>query len=1252
MKKIIISTMLLLVGFMSAAANDIVSLKFNRTGTDAASVAVSVVDGENNAIKGASASLTSVSHDLKGTAGNITSSIVCPNANANTSPTITMTFTVTGLPEGFVFNKLGLHIHALNGQNGYQETGDGKVRQWNVSAAAGENTFASFSDIDIAAGISGANKLWETNQFNSVGLDANGNLVLTLTITKGTENGGCFFGLSEVRLVAPLVHEFSADKVYYIQWKNTGANYITENRDKSLAVADKKNSNFQFWKLIPTDKSHCYKVQNVVTGNYLGSCNLTPSSSSRVNTSADAVEYYIGATAGGGNIAGCHYFSSTDCDDYSDETAAPRALNKDGASSYIITWTAGLQDGSTTSYKEGSYWKIVETTDEYQRPAPPAHADASKALTVYFRPCGMVSNTYLAAATIGGVDPIAYTAAAEPGSFYVPFSKDRGAVVRGSDFNVSITLSSADDADLKANAYFDWNADGDFEVTEPITLNGTAGTATVTVPDDAVSGDTRMRIRLNSNGLDYADDDVEGFVYDFPFAVVDGERKVFVDVNGANNGTVTLSATAETYAVGTQLTATATPKGNATFDSWREGGVVVSTDAEYTFTVENRNMTLKAYFTPNTAISAQWDFTFDRTKDSDTEASVTVTHDDEEVKGVTATIAMSTNYKTDGKLASERTDLLCSTTNSSAATEAEPITYTLTITNTTEETFAFDYIEVSDVALNGSGNYQGLDVERVRNFKVTYGRTGSTTTTTIGPEERYICDNSHCNGKEYPQGFGAKVLVPAGGTYTIVLDIYGINHDTGQDQIGSGCFYGLSKIALGAVPHYAVTVEGTEEAEAGVVYGDNTYNDGSTLNATLSLTANELAAAPVEGYLGSVALDKALGTILVTYQPCITTQWDITFTRTSTTAATASVTRGGEAVEGVTATIAMSTNYKTDGKLASERNDLLCSTTNSANATEAEPIKYTLTITNNTDKICLFDYIEVSDVTLDGNGKYQGNTVTRVRNFKVTYGGTTIGPEEREICNPAHSEGKEYPQGFGAKVSIPAKGTYTIVLEIYKIDHNNTVTNDIGTGCFYGLSKIALGNTAVSFGTTGYATLYAPIALTIPEGVTAYTGALEENNTWLTLTPIEGNTIPKEHAVILEGTAGNKLTLEAATEAGTTVSNNALKGQTSTIATPTSGTVYTLQSYDENEDGTSESVIFRKYLGDKVNGGRAYLVIPEQTAAQAVRVRKFNTPTEIENVETTDNGQQTTVIYDLQGRRVLNPTKGMYIVNGKKVIVK
>jgi hypothetical protein len=48
---------------------------------------------------------------------------------------------------------------------------------------------------------------------------------------------------------------------------------------------------------------------------------------------------------------------------------------------------------------------------------------------------------------------------------------------------------------------------------------------------------------------------------------------------------------------------------------------------------------------------------------------------------------------------------------------------------------------------------------------------------------------------------------------------------------------------------------------------------------------------------------------------------------------------------------------------------------------------------------------------------------------------------------------------------------------------------------------------------------------------------------------------------------------------------------------------------------------------------------------------KSTVPTNIE-VETIDNGQQITTIYDLQGRRVENPTKGIYIVNGRKVVIK
>ena len=600
--KVLFVGLMAFVGVAGVRANDVISLHFNRTGTEASSVAVLVKDSEGKAIEGAEATFTS-SHSLKATGNAVTSAIVCPNVNGNSSPIIQLTLQVTGLPDGFTFNNMGLDIHALNGGSNYQERADGVKRQWNVEAIVNGNDFGALTDVDIAAGVNTegkTHKVWDVVSPTTVTSD--GTLTMALTITKGTTNSGCFFGLSEVRLsalaVEPEPEQPTPDdgeaKVYYLQWKNTGTNYIAENKDNSLSVSAKNAGKMQFWKLIPSGKENCYYLKNVVSGRYIGSCNMTPSSSSRVTTSATPVEYYVGATSGTGDIAGCHYLSSTDCTDYANESAGPRALNKDGASDYIITWQAGTN-------RVGSYWKLVETTDTFMKPQ---HSLVAKSLNVYFNPCGVKGNNFLTSAKVhgeGALDHIVYEATTQPASWHVPYPHDYGQVVRGESFDISLTLKNAPAADLKANAYFDWDADGVFESTSPIVLSGNEGAASIVVPETASPELVRMRIRINSNGLDLAEDDVEGFVYDFHLAAVEPQegRTASVDVNASDRGTASLSSVAASYAYGTMLTAKATPKGNATFVCWREEGVVVSTEAEYTFAVDH-NVKLKAYFTANT----------------------------------------------------------------------------------------------------------------------------------------------------------------------------------------------------------------------------------------------------------------------------------------------------------------------------------------------------------------------------------------------------------------------------------------------------------------------------------------------------------------------------------------------------------------------------------------------------------------------------------------------------------------------------
>ena len=77
---------------------------------------------------------------------------------------------------------------------------------------------------------------------------------------------------------------------------------------------------------------------------------------------------------------------------------------------------------------------------------------------------------------------------------------------------------------------------------------------------------------------------------------------------------------------------------------------------------------------------------------------------------------------------------------------------------------------------------------------------------------------------------------------------------------------------------------------------------------------------------------------------------------------------------------------------------------------------------------------------------------------------------------------------------------------------------------------------------------------------------------------------------------------------------------------------------------------FRLYLTMIVLDGSPVKI--DEQAMQAISIR---TRGESEGTTSIDNGQLTidnesTIIYDLQGRRVTQPGKGVYIVGGKKVI--
>ena len=204
---------------------------------------------------------------------------------------------------------------------------------------------------------------------------------------------------------------------------------------------------------------------------------------------------------------------------------------------------------------------------------------------------------------------------------------------------------------------------------------------------------------------------------------------------------------------------------------------------------------------------------------------------------------------------------------------------------------------------------------------------------------------------------------------------------------------------------------------------------------------------------------------------------------------------------------------------------------------------------------------------------------------------------------------------------------------------SNATTNKNDNNAQWELEEVT--ELPVTVSAAGYATLYAPVALTVPSGVKAYTAAI--NGEWATLTDVNG-VIPANTGVVLEG-EGNYIF--AIAEDAQPIEGNALRGSVATTYYTEAGTYYALAMVDNVVGFYKDEFNNNRFQN---NSHKAYLyVAPEAAANVACYSFRFDGTTGIENVEGQSEG---TAIYDLMGRRVENPTRGIYVINGKKVLVK
>ena len=232
-------------------------------------------------------------------------------------------------------------------------------------------------------------------------------------------------------------------------------------------------------------------------------------------------------------------------------------------------------------------------------------------------------------------------------------------------------------------------------------------------------------------------------------------------------------------------------------------------------------------------------------------------------------------------------------------------------------------------------------------------------------------------------------------------------------------------------------------------------------------------------------------------------------------------------------------------------------------------------------------------------------------------------------------------------VSVAGAGTYTVrVYATFDGDNRANATNGNITVAFAAADAASFSHD-VTFAAE-YATLYLGYQVAIPEGVEAYV-VESASDGYAHLVEIE-NAIPETTAVILKN-VGDKTAyrFDYSSENITEFTDNLLEGSIANSYVATDA--YVLSS-GANGIGLYGAILNK--LDDTAflnNANKAYL--PMQEGVEGIKSYSFRFEggtTGIENVEVEN---QVKAIYDLTGRRVEEITApGIYIVNGKKVLVK
>lgn len=167
-----------------------------------------------------------------------------------------------------------------------------------------------------------------------------------------------------------------------------------------------------------------------------------------------------------------------------------------------------------------------------------------------------------------------------------------------------------------------------------------------------------------------------------------------------------------------------------------------------------------------------------------------------------------------------------------------------------------------------------------------------------------------------------------------------------------------------------------------------------------------------------------------------------------------------------------------------------------------------------------------------------------------------------------------------------------------------------------------------------------------PEGTQVFKVNL--TGTEITMTEVEkvNRIIPKGQGVVLKSTTGNLMMQITESGSSDDYTDNSLMGTSVSITNP--GNAYVL-NYNPNTGGVG---FYKLRSTGTIGINKAYLVYDGSGSATARAYFSFADASTGIEMKKVDSNEEERKVYDLQGRRVANPAKGLYIVNGKKVLMK